>query len=72
MFLEDNKLMPRGYQASIVDMICKYSDYWGRIISLETGLGKTFIALLVLCQKLRIDYEKESIKNSSIKRLEYA
>ena len=55
-------MMPRGYQESIVNMIWHEADHWGRIISLETGLGKTFIALLVLCKKLNINYEIEKSK----------
>lgn len=51
-------LKPRDYQEAIVEHICSQQDAYGRIISLETGLGKTFIALLFICKKLNINYEK--------------
>jgi superfamily II DNA or RNA helicase len=51
-------LKPRDYQEALVSSICENKDAYGRIISLETGLGKTFIALIFICKRLGIDYEK--------------
>ena len=53
-----SQLTPRDYQEIIVDHICSANDSYGRIISLETGLGKTFISLMFLCKKLDIDYTR--------------
>lgn len=52
------KLTPRDYQEIIVNHISSAKDCYGRIISLETGLGKTFISLMFLCKKLDIDYTR--------------
>ena len=62
-------LKPRDYQEAIVERIWDEDDKFGRIISLETGLGKTFISLMFLCKQQGIDYNKIiKSKNMSIKR----
>ena len=62
-------LTARDYQESIVSYIWQQTDNYGCIVSLETGLGKTFIALLFICKKLGISYEKaKSIKKRHFNR----
>ena len=51
-------LTPRDYQEAIVEHICDHKDNYGRIISLETGLGKTFIAVLFIFKTLGLNHEK--------------
>jgi uncharacterized protein (UPF0335 family) len=63
--LDNSILSPRDYQTSIVENIFNTKDHFGRIISLGTGLGKTFIVVIFLCKSFGIDYSQAmlAIKN---------